>query len=469
MKRIIVPAIVAIVLLLCVAVGTWLTLVASVASAAALQARLGAELLDARIPIGIAMARTLARPGLHLTLVDRDAGIVVDAGSAGVATHPLVPIAGSPMAGPPIAGPPIDGPPIDGPPGTAGPGNPPAPPIPQGGDAVAPGPPERARPESGPLGSLALALARIRPSVVRRDARILRIDPDPLELGPWLGADALVTLAGVIAIAGFAGVRSAALARRERGVLEARVAEKREAAERYQRFLAETGHELRTPLTVITGYLDILLAREPDEPPDARVIDGMHAEASRMRVLVDKMLTLARLESDRSIPRLIDIGDAAREAAQTLSRRYPQREIRVADGPSASIIIDADDYAAALGNILENAVKYAPGSPILIETALRDGSASTAVIDRGPGIAPGDEQTIFERFYRGRAFGEGLGLGHLTTRDRQRLNDPPAGFESHGRLHLLENGGAIATRFASARALRRRNFSVRGSRIPQSR
>jgi two-component system OmpR family sensor kinase len=202
-------------------------------------------------------------------------------------------------------------------------------------------------------------------------------------------------------------------ARREHRALEARVAERRAAAERYQRLLAETGHELRTPLTVMTGYIDLLRARGSAAPIDERMIEGMHSEATRMRVLVEKMMLLARLESDAAVPRLVDVATAAREAAQTLQRRYPDSDVRLEPQQTASIVIDADDYAAALGNVLENAVKYAPGSPILIQTSVRDGQTTTSVIDRGPGIDVDERQAIFERFYRGRerAAGEGLGLG----------------------------------------------------------
>jgi signal transduction histidine kinase len=209
-----------------------------------------------------------------------------------------------------------------------------------------------------------------------------------------------------------------ARAARHRRALEARITERAEAAERYQRFLAETGHELRTPLTVLSGYVDILRASNTAGAVDQRVLDGMFAEAARMRRLVEKMMTLARLESQAAVPRLVDVGTAAREAAQTLQRRYPQREVRALTERTASIIIDADDLAAALGNLLENAVTYAPESPITIETRVSNGSVTTAVTDRGPGIGQDEREAIFDRFYRGggRALGEGLGLGLAIVR-----------------------------------------------------
>jgi signal transduction histidine kinase len=124
------------------------------------------------------------------------------------------------------------------------------------------------------------------------------------------------------------------------------------------------------------------------------------------------------LDSQAAVPRLVDAGAAARDAAHTLQRRYPQREVRVQTERSASIIVDADDLSAALGNLLENAVTYAPDSPIGIETRVRDGQVTTAVTDRGPGIGEAEREAIFDRFYRGegRALGEGLGLGLAIVR-----------------------------------------------------
>jgi signal transduction histidine kinase len=396
MKRAVVPAAVAIAVLVCAAVVAWLALLRGVSDAMASQARLAQDALAAGVPAGEPLARSLLRPGLHLFVVDRRRGIVVDAGSAGV--HTLPGAGASPHPPPTDRGAP--------PPGSPG-----------GAPVLGPAP----RP--GALGMLALSLAHIAPITVERDERAIEISPDARELAGWLTIEALLLAASVAAVIGVAAARSAAHARAQHRALEARAAERAAAAERFQRFLVEAGHELRTPLTVLTGYVDILRGRDAAAPLDGRIVDGMHAEASRMRVLVEKMLTLARLESEASVPRLLDVASAARDAAQTVQRRYPEREVRLRAEQTASIVIDADDYAAALGNILENAVKYAPRSEVLVETAVRDGCASTAVIDRGPGIPPAQRAAIFERFYRGREDGEGLGLGlAIVKRVAERWN-----------------------------------------------
>jgi len=385
MKRVVVPAALAVIVLLGCAAGVWVALVRSVATAMAAQSRLAGETLDANVPFTPALARTLVQPGLHVVMVDRATGTVLDATANGVI--------------------------VRSPPGEGG-GPPPPPPG-------APPPPPGGPPGGGGEPSLfAHSIVRLAPLHVERGDRSIDITPDLAVLLRWFAIDVAAVVAGTLLIVGFATARVVARSRRDRRALEARITERAEAAERYQRFLAETGHELRTPLTVMMGYVDILRAGNAAGTIDQRVLDGMHAETTRMRGLVEKIMTLTRLESQAAVPRMLDVGTAVREAAQTLQRRYPQRDVRMLTERTASIVIDADDFSAALGNLLENAVTYAPESPITIETRVRDGRVTTAVIDRGPGIGEEEREAIFDRFYRGggRALGEGLGLGLAIVR-----------------------------------------------------
>jgi signal transduction histidine kinase len=384
MKRAALFAAVATAVLVCAAAGVWIMLVRNIAETMTAQALVARELLDAGAPVGEGFARSVVRPGVHVLAADRRTGVVVDGGSAGIRALRV-------------------------PRGAAGP--PPDEPL-----GVGP-------PRPGPVGSIALALARLPPVRVERGERAVEIAPDVRVLSAWLAADAGVLLACIAAVVVIAVNRSAAHAREQRRSLERRAAERAAAAERYQRFLAEAGHELRTPLTVMSGYVDILRSRHEGEPLDDRLVEGMHAETARMRMLVEKMMTLARLEAHGGVPRLLDVASAARDAAQTIRRRYPGRNVDVRTEQTASVIVDADDYAAAIGNILENAVKYAPDSAVLIETAVRGGSASIAVIDRGPGIPANARDTIFEQFYRGHDGGDGLGLGlAIVKRVAERWN-----------------------------------------------
>ena len=389
MNRVIAPVALAVIVLFASAAGVWVALVHGVAAAMSAQARLAAESLEANVPFTTALAQALLQPGLHVVLVDPAAGTVVDASASAVVTRPF-------------------------------PGNGPLPPPPAGAPPPGQGPPPpgqgpQAQPEA--FSGFARAVVRLPPVHTQRDGRAIDIAPDLPVLVRWFALDLAAFVLGVLVVAGLAVARFVARSRRDREALEARITERAAAVERYQRFLAETGHELRTPLTVMMGYVDILRAGNAGAV-DQRILDGMHAETTRMRRLVEKMMTLARLDSQAAVPRLLDAGTAAREAVQTVQRRYPERDFRVQSDVTASIIIDADDFSAAVGNLLENAVTYAPDSPIAIETRVRDGHVTTAVIDRGPGIGAAEREAIFDRFYRGggRALGEGLGLGLAIVR-----------------------------------------------------
>ena len=145
----------------------------------------------------------------------------------------------------------------------------------------------------------------------------------------------------------------------------------------------------------------------------------MHEEAERLDRLVQNLLEMTRLESGgvrcaegvarrsrRSWARCC-IASARGCAAATSTTRMP------ADLPLVEI--DEILIEQVLINLLDNALKYSPaGSPVEISAAAGDERVVVEVADRGPGLAPGDEQRVFEKFYRSptacRARGSGLGL-----------------------------------------------------------
>ncbi len=394
----------ALAIVLTIAAGTsvWVARVHAVTDAIAQQRQLARVLFDARAALDESTARSLIRPGLHVVLTDFAGGHVFDALGATVARRSLPPAPGD-LAAP---GAPDGGLPPGAPDGSPLPGVPDAGP-PRAGDG-----PRRLLP------ALAGALARIAPARVGGDTGAVTISPDLDSLALWLLVDVLAIVLAIAAIVVAATTRATAGARAERRALEATSEERRETAERYQRFLAETAHELRTPLTIVGGYVDILRASTAAQGFDERIIDGMRAETARMRVLVGKMLTLARLESPAGIPRLIDVAAATQATVETMQRRYPDRCISLVAGRAGRIVIDGDDLADALGNLIENAIKYAPGVEIAIAATTHDSRATISVSDRGPGIAPDEREKIFERFYRGRSHdsADGLGLGLAIVR-----------------------------------------------------
>ena len=374
-KRIAAYAIVAAAIVIAAGVAAWQAHVRVVRSTLETQRAVASVLLDAGARNAHTVILTVARPGLHVIVEDHDNGEVQETMSGRIDVRP----AGAP-------------PPETGPPG-APPGMRPAP----------------------PLNQFVGSLARIAPVRIDGDALSVVITPDINALKLWLFTDTAICLLLVAVITGTAIASGARLAGLTRARLEATLEERRAAAAEFQRFLGDAGHELRTPLTIVSGYSEILARRfeNSDDEDIARLLRGMHAETTRMRALVEKMLLLARLESPASVPRLVDIESVAEEAVNAMNARFPDRDVEITGGGGAAIVIDRDDLYEALHNLVENALKYAPGSPVEVRTGVRDGHAVVSVADRGPGIAPGEQASVFERFYRGseRNDTEGSGLG----------------------------------------------------------
>jgi two-component system OmpR family sensor kinase len=189
----------------------------------------------------------------------------------------------------------------------------------------------------------------------------------------------------------------------------------REAAETHMRqFVADAGHELRTPLTILLGYLDVLKRRGENERTN-RIYETMTIEGQRMRTLIDNLILLARLDSDQARPiEPFDLSELLRKDIVEPRRVIaPGVTFALDIGVNATIIADRTEIYEAIANVVDNALKYAPGSPISIAVRRAGAMISIDVADQGPGIAEGDRSAVFDRFYRGEKRGEveGSGLG----------------------------------------------------------
>jgi two-component system OmpR family sensor kinase len=200
--------------------------------------------------------------------------------------------------------------------------------------------------------------------------------------------------------------------------LTASTAQRREDDARMRQFIADAGHELRTPLTVIMGYLDMLrLGAITDGPTVSRIHETMRDESHRMRAVIEKLILLARLDRAPTQPaKTVDVSAIVRSVAAQLA---PLADDRIAvDAPRAAPVqADESELYEALKNIIDNAVKYAPNSPIEISVDPGE-DVVISVSDRGPGIEAADLPHVFERFYRGnhRHDAEGSGLGLAIAR-----------------------------------------------------
>ena len=207
-------------------------------------------------------------------------------------------------------------------------------------------------------------------------------------------------------------------------------------------FVANVSHELRTPLTAILGFIETLSgSARTDEEAQARFLEIMQAEATRMSRLVDDLLSLSRVEaSARSRPRdKVDLCALCRSASKAIGpiAARVEGELRLSLlEESLEIPGDPDQIRQVLSNLMENAYKYGATSVDLrLEQknqvpALTGPVARITVQDDGPGIEEHHIARLTERFYRvdthrsRAAGGTGLGLAivkHIIGRHRGRL------------------------------------------------
>jgi signal transduction histidine kinase len=192
--------------------------------------------------------------------------------------------------------------------------------------------------------------------------------------------------------------------------------------ERMRRFTADASHELRTPLTSIRSVGEVAMQQNADGAACREVIGSMLEEADRLTRLVDNLLVLSRADAG-SVPMTREVTDLAVLATEAcdcllvLAEEKGQTLTLSAPHP-VSACIDRPTLRQALINLLDNAIKYTPAQgKIRVEVGVgRNGEATIAVTDDGPGIPAEHREKIYERFYRvdkGRfreVGGTGLGL-----------------------------------------------------------
>jgi two-component system OmpR family sensor kinase len=200
--------------------------------------------------------------------------------------------------------------------------------------------------------------------------------------------------------------------------IEVAFEERRASESRLRRFVADASHELRTPLTSIRGYAE-LFRRGADERPEdlEKSMARIEAEASRMGVLVDDLLLLARLDQGRPLEREpVDLGRVAEDAAESARAVEPGRSVDVLVEGEVTLVGDEGRLRQILDNLLDNVRVHTPaGTPAHVRVAREGDVVAVTVRDEGPGLDGDAADRAFERFYRGdpvrsRATG-GAGLG----------------------------------------------------------
>jgi two-component system, OmpR family, sensor kinase len=182
-----------------------------------------------------------------------------------------------------------------------------------------------------------------------------------------------------------------------------------------QDFVADASHQLRTPLTGIRLQLEELRDELPADDPRIGEVDAGIREVDRLSAIVNELLILSRA-GEREMPAdEVRVDAAVDEALGRWQKTANEAGIGLArkrTGDAGSCRCARSDFDRVLDSLIENAIRYAPsGSEVQVATE----RGRIEVLDRGPGLEPGEKEAVFERFHRGRAGkqgapGSGLGL-----------------------------------------------------------
>jgi two-component system phosphate regulon sensor histidine kinase PhoR len=172
-------------------------------------------------------------------------------------------------------------------------------------------------------------------------------------------------------------------------------------------FVANVSHELKTPLALVRMFAEMLQSgRVGSDAKRQEYLDIIVRESERLSALIENVLDFARLERGRGSYEFAegDVGDAVTRAANVYRYRAEREGVKLVldvapELPRARI--DERAIQLAVINLVDNALKYAPGSEqILVRARPDDGGIRVDVVDQGPGVPAEDRQRIFERFVR---------------------------------------------------------------------
>ena len=214
--------------------------------------------------------------------------------------------------------------------------------------------------------------------------------------------------------------------------LQGKLRELEELSNVQRQFVSDVSHELRTPLTTIKMAADLLFeSREDLDPAGARSVELLQSQLERFESLLVDLLEISRFDAGAATleAELVDVCDLVRRSAddaqQLAERRGSRIEFRLpATGCFAEV--DRRRVERILRNILVNAVEHGEGKDVVVTTAIDSDAVAVSVRDYGVGLRPGEEQKVFERFWRAdparaRTTG-GTGLGLAISLEDARLH-----------------------------------------------
>jgi signal transduction histidine kinase len=198
----------------------------------------------------------------------------------------------------------------------------------------------------------------------------------------------------------------------------------RELSERKSDFIANISHELRTPLTSVKGAIDYINTRltmlkskniNCDISDVFKFLAIIGSNTERLVRMVNDTLDLEKIESGKMEFHfdLLELGRVINYIIAEITPLYDTKNIVINATVDKGLYVCGDDdrLRQVLTNLLTNAIKYSPeGSEIRVYGTRKDGFVEVRIEDQGKGIPPGDEERIFDKFYKGKDGGTGLGL-----------------------------------------------------------
>jgi signal transduction histidine kinase len=234
-------------------------------------------------------------------------------------------------------------------------------------------------------------------------------------------------------------------------------------------FLADLRHELNTPLTSVTGFIQLAqrrLARSDNQQVRAILAQAARG-ADRLSALVASLLDVSRLQTGLLELRReeVEMGALLARVAESLQGTTDLHHLEVRTAPAPlSVLGDAERLEEVLVSLVKNAITYAPrGGPIALRAHRVDDQIVVSIADRGTGIADGEQERVFEPFYRGQnavvAAHGGLGMGLHISRQIVEWHD--------GRMWMQSKLDQGSTFFFSLPALSQHPSDLLSPRAPQ--
>jgi two-component system heavy metal sensor histidine kinase CusS len=174
---------------------------------------------------------------------------------------------------------------------------------------------------------------------------------------------------------------------------------------RMQQFTADASHELRTPLAALRGTTEVILSQPRSSEELRAVLEENMDQYARLGRIADDLLLLARADVGQLSLKFerVNLNRIAADVVDLYSPLAQERSIELKAVAAEEVELRADGARLhqLLGNIIDNAVKYAgKGCHVRVSLSTRNGSAIVVIADNGPGIAPHDLPHVFDRFYR---------------------------------------------------------------------